>query len=697
MLRQLRLQEQQIAILKQDRDNYRQKLSERKKVNGLHSRTSFMPSGTNAIKENSKRKDRSISGCIKYLAHLLADTDLGMWTREPQNGKITLYKNWSALFGFEHLNMQTDELFLQKRIHPDDRPGFINDLNSICLGSADNYDAEYRIRDHFGKWRRVKEIGISFERSDEGHPLFISGVTIDISNQIKANKFDPNSDLSYRKYFSRSPEGAFLFDQSGRFLEVNDAVSRITGYPANHLLSSLFSDLIADENVSQGTEQFSRLFETGHASGEIVLKNFDGRNVHVGLEAVRLSENRFLGYFKDVSEQKETIEEMHKLEEQLGQSQKMEAIGRLAGGVAHDFNNLLTAITGYAEIVHDTLKVEDSLRADIEEIQSAADKASSLTQQLLAFSRKQDIKPAAIVLNNQIEESKKMLSRLIGEDIQLIFNPGPNLWKVKADLHQIDRVLVNLAVNSRDAMKKGGVLTISTSNETLDYNCSNIHPELVPGDYVRLSVKDTGSGIPQQIQNMIFEPFFTTKGKGEGTGLGLSTVYGIIKQSNGVIRIKSEKNKGTDFHIYLPRYICGEKETAVKDDKISRNGSETILLVEDENSVRSLMRKILRIKGYHVLEAPDADTAINLFNQYHNRIQLLMTDVIMPKMSGVELSKRLRQLKPDLKILFISGYSEKVFKKLDLAENLGCFLPKPFSMDILTRKLRSVLDQPVRQ
>ena len=629
----------------------------------------------------------------QWLDHALANTNMGIWDRHPHNGEIVLYESWSELFGFEPHKMQTDELFLQKRIHPEDRPRYINSQNSLYLGLAADFTIEYRIRDRVGKWRWVKDIGRTFEKDRAGRPVFMCGVTMDISKQKEAAIYYQETERRYQSYFSCFPEGAFLFDQKGHFLEVNEATTRISGYPKSHLLNSALPELIAEKNLEQGMNHLSRLIDTGHVSEEILLKKYDGKLIHVVLEAIQLSENAYIGYFKDISEYKRTMEEMRKLEEQLNQAQKMEAIGRLAGGVAHDFNNLLTGIQGYAEIVHDALQVKDPLREDILEIQAAVDKATSLTQQLLTFSRKQVTKPKAFLLNDLIGESKKMVSRLIGEDIQLICKPGPDLWKVKADPHQIDQILMNLVVNSRDAMPNGGNMIIETTNEMLDINYSKTHPELKPGEYVLLSVSDTGCGINKEIRNMVFEPFFTTKEDGKGTGLGLSTVYGIVKQNHGVINVYSEENMGTTFKIYLPRHIGDTEKTKKKEEKHSQNGNETILLVEDEYTVRSITSRMLKNRGYKVFDAPDGEEALQMFNKYKDRIQLLLTDVIMPKMNGMELLEKLQSIKPELKSIFMSGYSESVIGHFDIIEESEYFIQKPFSMEILMQKLRTVLDK----
>ncbi len=385
-------------------------------------------------------------------------------------------------------------------------------------------------------------------------------------------------------------------------------------------------------------------------------------------------------------------EERSSLQEQLVQASKMEAVGRLAGGVAHDFNNLLTTILGYSESILHQLKTEDPLQAEVAEIQKAGERAASLTQQLLAFSRKQIIKPQVIDLNATVKEARKMLERLIGENIKLVFNLASDLGSVNADSHQIDQVLLNLAVNARDAMPDGGVLTVSTANLTLNKENALTHSEIVPGEYVTLSVSDTGEGMNDETKSRLFEPFFSTKGKGKGTGLGLATVYGIAKQSGGAIEVISESGCGAVFHFYLPRTYGTPAAKEVPRRTSSPTGSETVLLVEDEILVRQFTRRVLSRLGYVVLEAESIEDAIRICEVHSMPIHLLLTDVVMPDMNGVELYSRLRANRSDLKALFMSGYAEDAITRHGvLAEGTG-FIQKPFKMEILANRIRQTLD-----
>ncbi|MEW6211868.1 MAG: ATP-binding protein [Acidobacteriota bacterium] len=377
------------------------------------------------------------------------------------------------------------------------------------------------------------------------------------------------------------------------------------------------------------------------------------------------------------------------IEEQLRQSQKMEALGRLAGGVAHDFNNLLTAILIYSELLLQRLDASDPLRNQIEEINKAGNRASSLTRQLLAFSRKQILRPKVIDLNTVIEEMRDMLRRLIGEDVDLITTLDPSLDKVKADPGQIEQVIMNLAINSRDAMPQGGRLVIETANTILD---RAISPRAHPGHYVMIKVSDTGCGMDKETLSRIFEPFFTTKEEGKGTGLGLSTVYGIIDQSGGCIEVESEPGRGTTFRLYLPQV----EETAAAPETRLQSGSlglssGTILLVENEEIVRALIKGILKGSGYTVLEAADGKEALKISHQHKSRIHLLLTDVVMPHMSGRELAQKLVASRTDMKVLYMSGHTEDAIVRHGVFVGEVNFLQKPFQSEILMRKVRELM------
>jgi two-component system, cell cycle sensor histidine kinase and response regulator CckA len=408
---------------------------------------------------------------------------------------------------------------------------------------------------------------------------------------------------------------------------------------------------------------------------------------------------RMIGTMQDITERKKAEEALRHSQEQLLQSQKMESIGRLAGGVAHDFNNLLTVISGYSDFLLNGLKENDPLRQDVLEIQSAASRATTLTRQLLAFSRRQVLQPQVVTLNVVVTEMHKLLRRLIGEDIELIYRNDPRPRSVRVDRGQFEQVLLNLAINARDAMSGGGKLRIETTNFDLDNQYTfNPYSDLKPGHYVVLTVSDTGAGMDTATQAHIFEPFFTTKERGKGTGLGLSTVYGIINQSGGYIWVSSEPGMGTTFKIFLPAIMEEQPvlQAPVISDDEPLQGSETILLVEDEELIRNLTRKMLEARGYTVLLARHGYEALELFKQHPDSIHLVITDVVMPHLGGPGLVEQLTTLKPAIKVLVMSGYSEWSTEHYGALGETQAFLPKPFTPFALAQKVREVLDTPAQ-
>src|SRR5271169_378025 len=441
------------------------------------------------------------------------------------------------------------------------------------------------------------------------------------------------SEINFRSLVTDAPYGICRCDSAGQLLDANPALLAMLGYSsARELVGKHLGGLYAD--TQQWFELADHLRSAAPFNGliaEWLRKDGTATVVRVSGRAVSNGDKgkTFELFAEDVTERRA-------LEQQLRQSQKMEAVGRLAGGVAHDFNNLLMVISGYSEFLLDRLGPEPALRGPAQEIASAAERASSLTRQLLAFSRKQMLAPRIVNLNDVATENIKMLTRMIGEDIDLMMVPSPNLWPVRADAGQIEQVIMNLAVNARDAMPSGGKLTIETSNVTLDEEYARFHAPLRPGDYVMVAISDTGTGMDAEAQNHIFEPFFTTKGI-KGTGLGLSTVYGIVKQSGGYIWVYSEPGRGTSFKVYLPRvtetgdFIAAQPQVPIAEVS---PGHETILLVEDETNVRQLTRHYLRGQGYTVLEAADPAAAIQISNAHAEAIHLLLTDVVMPGMNG---------------------------------------------------------------
>jgi two-component system, cell cycle sensor histidine kinase and response regulator CckA len=501
--------------------------------------------------------------------------------------------------------------------------------------------------------------------------------------------------LLLQKVIDTDPNLIFVKDFDGRFVLVNRAVAEIYACTVEDLLGKTDADFNPNK---QEVEHFLRndrqVMERGEQlfiAEEPVTNPSTGttrwfQTIKVPLSLPGHEMKMMLGVGTDITARKG-------LEEQLRQSQKMEAVGRLAGGIAHDFNNVLTAILGYSQMLLVDLPEGDTRREDVQEIEHAANRAASLTRQLLAFSRRQVLQPQILDLNALVENLDKFLRRLIGEDIDLRVHSSPELWLVSADSGQMEQVIMNLAVNSRDAMPTGGKLTLETANVELDAGYAQRHLAVTPGQYVMLAVSDTGTGMDEETQARIFEPFYTTKTSGKGTGLGLSTVYGIVKQSGGNIWVYSEIGRGTTFKIYLPRTSeSGSPVRPIKAEATDLRGTETILLVEDEDPVRALAGKVLRGLGYQVLEAKLGRQALDIAAAHDDVIDLLLTDVVMPEYSGSELSRKLAQSRPAIKVLYMSGYTdEAVIHHGVLAANIA-YLQKPFTPDVLAAKVREVID-----
>jgi PAS domain S-box-containing protein len=478
-----------------------------------------------------------------------------------------------------------------------------------------------------------------------------------------------------------------------QFTFVSRQAERLRGYPLERWFTepTFFRDHIHPDDRDQVVGGARAAIEEKRDQDFTYrMLGVDGREVWLHNRMKVVVENEHVSWVRgvmvDVTQQK-------RLEAQFHHAQKMEAVGRLAGGVAHDFNNLLTAITGYSEMVLDNLPPRDVSRGLTQEILQAGERAARLTQQLLAFSRKQVLRPTVLNLNRIISGVEKMLGRLIGEDVELVTRLDPHLGLVKADLGQLEQVIVNLAVNARDAMPSGGQFLLETANVDRESEAP-CDPEVPPGRSVRLTVSDTGCGMDEATRARLFEPFFTTKEVGKGTGLGLSTVYGIIKQSGGHITVSSSVGHGTTFTIYLPRVEAVVPDKAPDPGKSSpRGGQEVVLVVEDEAVVRRLASVVLRQQGYTVLEATDGVEALRICERYQGPLDLLLTDLVMPQMNGRQLARALKRMRPELKVLYFSGYPDDAILRHGFVEEGLDFFPKPFTSNALAHKVREVLDR----
>jgi PAS domain S-box-containing protein len=525
--------------------------------------------------------------------------------------------------------------------------------------------------------------------SQEG-PAFFTGQIRDLTEQKRVLTEMLRSEERFQKLFDSGTIGIAIADLDGNTVEANDAYLDMLGLTREELLAGKvrWDELTPAEHRGRDQVAVEELRRTGIASPwekEFLRKDGTRVPVLIGVAMLKASEGSVIAYVVDLTERR-------RLESQFLQAQKMEAVGQLAGGIAHDFNNLLTVILGYSDLLAAKLDSGSHELGELDEIRTAAERAASLTRQLLAFSRRQVLERRVLDVSDLIAHTERMLRRLIGEDVELVTVLSPALRRVSADAGQLEQVIMNLAVNARDAMPRGGKLTIETANVELDEAYARRHATVRPGSYVMIAVSDTGVGMSGETLAHMFEPFFTTKERGKGTGLGLATVYGIVKQTGGSVWVYSEVGKGTTFKIYLPVVEEGvEVEPVPAAEPVSLVGSETVLLVEDEGAVRALSRSILERYGYTVLEAGSGKEGLDVARQYPLPIHLVLTDVVMPEMGGSDLATRLEALRPGVRVLYMSGYTDDAVVRHGLLEKGRVFLQKPFTPETLARKVREAL------
>ncbi|NWH05963.1 PAS domain S-box protein [Desulfobacter latus] len=636
-----------------------------------------------------KQVEKELRNSEKNFRLLFDNSPVGICTVDLLGNFITTNPAYEKMLGYSRQELK--EMSFYDVTHPDDRPGnkkLFQEMFSL-ESTGFNFEKKYIRKDD-------TEIHVSINATavldEKGETIFGTAFAEDITERKLAEIKLTQSKQMMDSIVNSIAEPVFVKDENHCLIMVNDAFCRMIQSRHETLLGKTDYDLFPKKEADIFRERDNLVLESDRPdiNEETLTINGQTRILSTSKSSFKnpiTGEKNIVGTVRDITEAKS-------IEEQLRQAQKMESVGRLAGGVAHDFNNMLGIIIGYSELALENVSPDDPLHEDITEIMDAGKRSADITRQLLAFARKQTTAPKILNLNDSIEDMLKMLRRLIGEDIDLAWLPDSNLRPVKIDPSQIDQILANLCVNARDAIAGIGRITIETENVTFDEEYCSYHANFVPGEFVLLAVSDTGCGIAADMLDQIFEPFFTTKELHKGTGLGLSTVYGIVKQNNGFINVYSEPDKGTTFKIYLPRHVelaAGDRKETTREMPVSRG--ETVLLVEDDPSILKLGAKMLESLGYTVLSANTPNEAVAIAELHVNEIHLLVTDVVMPEMNGRELSEKLQKQHSSLKTLFMSGYTANVIAYRGVLEDGIHFIPKPLSKKELAKKVRDVLDE----
>jgi PAS domain S-box-containing protein len=591
------------------------------------------------------------------------------------------------LFGVAPEAIVRDQAAIFDLVHPEDRPS-LHASGAAAVAALLPWRWEGRVVLPTGEEKWV-QVASRNERQPDGS-ILADGLLMDVTERKRAARQLEESEQRHRSLFEQHPDAVVLLDTEGRFVAANAACEAIGGYTPDELVGRSFASFIVPEHRDLGDAYFDAAVRGRAQRHELAIVHKTGRRVELAMTNIPVVVGgRVVGVFgiaKDLSAQRE-------LEAQLRQAVKMEAVGRLAGGVAHDFNNLLTVIQSYGTFVAAELPEGSHLRADVDEVLKAADRAAALTRQLLAFGRRQMLQPRRLDVNQTVAAVAGMLRRLIGEDVALETACWGGVWPVYADPGQLEQVLMNLAVNARDAMPNGGTLRLRTANESFVVRPAGTHPALPAGDYVAIAVEDTGSGMGPEVLPHLFEPFYTTKEPGKGTGLGLATVYGIVEQSGGGIAVATTPGRGSRFTVLLPRSDARE-DVAGRVSSAVPGGDETILLVEDEAKVRMAVRRMLERQGYTVREAASGAEALRLIDDADVRLDLVLTDVVMPELSGRAMAERIAVVRPGLRVLYMSGYTDDEMLRRGLTQPGTAFLEKPFTGERLARAVRDALDGP---
>jgi PAS domain S-box-containing protein len=653
----------------------------------VRKRTAELENSQTALQHERQRLEFVIDG-----------SRLGVWEWNVQTNETVFNETWAEMLGYT-LRELTPYSYTtwEKLVHSDDVEVAKGALFACVEGKTASYDCEFRMQHKDGHWVWILDRGQVFTRDAEGNPLLMFGTHTDITTIKRAQEEARFTNEMLSQFIKNSPIYAYIKEVSStgsRTIKASDNLQDLVNMPVAEMVGKTMDELFPPEFAAQITADDWQVF----SQGEILRREevLNGCTYTTIKFPIRLGERNLLaGYTIDITDRVQAEADREKMREQLIQSQKLESVGRLAGGIAHDFNNMLSIILGYTELALQKLEPGDPFHNTMEAIFKAGAHSADIIRQLLAFARKQTVAPKVLNLNKSIESMIQMLRHLIGENINLAWNPRSELWLVKIDPSQIDQILANLCVNARDAITGVGKVTIETQNIRLDKDYCADHMECLPGEYVMLAVSDDGCGIVPEAIDQIFEPFFTTKALGQGTGLGLATVYGIVKQNNGFINVYSEPNQGTTIKVYLPRHI---EETVVKKpneivSEVPKSQGETILLVEDDAGILKLGEKILENLGYKVLSTSNPRNVKKMIKEYDGQIDLLLTDVVMPEMNGRELSEYVQRVYPQIKILFMSGYTANVIAHQGVLDENICLISKPFSLKEIALKIRELLDQ----
>jgi len=622
---------------------------------------------------------------------------VGSWELHLDTGEVYASRESRRIYGTD---LDTPTIAdIQTFPLPEYRERLDRALTDLVTG-RDPYDLEFRIRR--ASDGEIREIHSVAEYDRDRHVVI--GTIEDVTERNRAAAALQASEARFRATFEQAGVGIALVSPEGRPLRVNDRLCDILGYTREELMDLTVADIVHPEDHERNLGIRGRLLtgETGSTSIEMRYLRGDGEIVWTSLTVALVRDatgepEYFVSVVVDVSARKRAEADRDRIEGELRQAQKMEAVGRLAGGVAHDFNNMLNVILGYTDLILSQLAEQAEFRRELLEIQKAAQRSADLTRQLLAFSRKQIAAPRVVDLGAAVEAQMPLLERLIGEDVALTHRPHGEPWPVRVDPGQVDQILANLVVNARDAIAGIGSITIETRNIHVDATYREQKPDVDPGEYVLLEVTDDGHGMDSETVDHVFEPFFTTKREGQGTGLGLSMVYGIVKQNQGFIHVYSEPDHGTTFSIYLPRFEGEEVRPARRQEEApAATGTETILLVEDEMLVLEVARTVLERLGYRVLPAATPGEALALAEDGASHIDLLLTDVVMPEMDGKELADRIQALRPDIRTLFMTGYTPDAIVHRGVLDDGVALVQKPFTRETLARKVREVLNRSDR-